>query len=208
MSTTINVSVAILAIASHAMAEKDVRYYLNGMMIERSEHGGVRVVATDGSHLIACRDENATIKQMKIQKYILPRDLVLAIVKSAKKGSSVEIKINKEGVIEARSGSVTNHSHVIEGKFPDWQAVIPTDDTIFGAVEVNPSLMRDIDSAYKSLCNHTGLSPRQAGMQWVTRGPIDHVMAEFGNYFKGIHCMAILMPMRGREIKSFKETKV
>lgn len=83
MSCTINVPVSIIAAASHAMAKQDIRYYLNGMMIERSEHGGVRVVATDGQHLIAARANDASIKQRKIQQYILPRDFILAIVKSA-----------------------------------------------------------------------------------------------------------------------------
>lgn len=208
MSCTINVPVSIIAAASHAMAKQDIRYYLNGMMIERSEHGGVRVVATDGQHLIAARANDASIKQRKIQQYILPRDFILAIVKSAKKGANIEIKIAKSGSVSCRSDTVTHHCNVIEGKFPNWKGVIPDDDTILGPTEVNPALMESVNKSYKSLCQHTSLGWRQAGVQFVTRGHSDAIMATYGSEVIGINCLAIVMPMRGREIKSFKEVKV
>ena len=61
-----------LQFASHAMAVKDVRYFLNGVMIEVSSYGSLRLVCTDG-HRMAVIDVNGD-HNIEEGQYIMPTD--------------------------------------------------------------------------------------------------------------------------------------
>lgn len=208
MSATINVPVSIIAAAAHAMAKQDIRYYLNGMMIEKSPHGGVRVVATNGHHLIAIRSEKATIKQRIKQQYIIPSKMIQSIVKSGKKGGNVEFKISSNKSVSARIADVTFHDNLIDGRFPDWEKVMPQDDSLTGPVDVAPQYIESVIKAHNSLCKLEEYGRLLTGIEWHMRGPDEPLMAVFGSAFDGISAIAIVMPLRNGKIHSYKETKV
>ena len=58
-----------------AMAQQDVRYYLNGMLLELRE-GHIRAVATDGHRLAMCEAKTATGDTIQV---IVPRKGVLEL---------------------------------------------------------------------------------------------------------------------------------
>ena len=208
MSCTINVPVSIIAAAAHAMAKDDVRYYLNGMMIEKSTNGGVRVVATNGHHMIVIRSAKATIKQRIKSQYIIPRDMINRIAKEGKKGGDVEFKISSNKSVSARISDVTFHGKVIEGRFPDWEKVIPKDDSLTGPAEIAPQYMESVLKAHITLCKLEGYGIKYSGLVWHMRGAGEPAMAVFGSSVDGIEGIAVVMPLRNKEIKSYREVKV
>lgn len=208
MSATINIPVSVIAAASHAMAKQDIRYYLNGMMLEKSSNGGVRVVATNGHHLIAIRSEKGTIKQRIKQQYIIPNKMIQSIVKSGKKGGTVEFKISSNKSLSARVGDVTYHDKIIEGRFPEWERVLPQDDSLIGPVDVAPQYIESVIKAHNSLCKLEEYGRLLTGIKWHMRGPDEPLIAVFGDAFSGVSALAIVMPLKNGKIESYKEVKL
>jgi DNA polymerase-3 subunit beta len=107
-----------------AMAQQDIRYYLNGLLlVTDADH--VRVVATDGHRLAYCHAliEGATLEQ---QQVIIPRKTVLELQRLlGDSDEPVEIDVASNQV-RFRFGAVELVSKLIEGKFPDYQRVVPS----------------------------------------------------------------------------------
>jgi len=105
-----------------SMAQQDVRYYLNGLLIE-TEDGCVRAVATDGHRLALC--EAALVDQGGAAlQVILPRKGVLELQKLLGEDGDVELSIGTNHV-RAVIGSIRFTSKLIDGRFPDYERVIP-----------------------------------------------------------------------------------
>ncbi len=105
-----------------AMAQQDVRYYLNGLLFDLRENA-LRCVATDGHRLALCETalENARGKR----QVIVPRKGVLELQKLLDQGDSdVELEIGRSHV-RLRKTDVSFTSKLIDGRFPDYEAVIP-----------------------------------------------------------------------------------
>ncbi|MCP5265701.1 MAG: DNA polymerase III subunit beta [Burkholderiaceae bacterium] len=114
----------LLHMVHFAMAQQDIRYYLNGMLlVTDGEH--VRVVATDGHRLAYCeaRIEGADLAR---QEVIIPRKTVLELQRLLSDTDElVEIDVAANQV-RFRFAEVEMLSKLVEGKFPDYQRVIPT----------------------------------------------------------------------------------
>lgn len=106
-----------------AMAQQDVRYYLNGMLFEVTA-GKLRTVATDGHRLAMCDAEARTEGNDRMQ-VIVPRKGVheLARLLTDDEGE-VTISLGTNH-IRATLGNVTFTSKLIDGKFPDYERVLP-----------------------------------------------------------------------------------
>lgn len=107
-----------------AMAQADIRYYLNGMLLVLG-NGAMRVVATDGHRLSYCkRDVEAAAGEPR--EIIVPRKTVLELQRLLGDGEeSVRIRVGKNQV-RFSFGSIVLDSKVVDGKFPDYTRVIPT----------------------------------------------------------------------------------
>lgn len=106
-----------------AMAHQDVRYYLNGLLLDLRDKT-LRCVATDGHRLALCETaletEIATRRQI-----IIPRKGVLELQGLFEAGEGlVELELGRNHV-RVRRESVTFTSKLIDGRFPDYEAVIP-----------------------------------------------------------------------------------
>jgi len=105
------------------MAQQDVRYYLNGLMLELSENN-IIAVATDGHRLAYCEAE-AQLDLPETRQVIIPRKAVNEISRLLEE-SNDEIKISlSENHIRVNFADVTFTSKLIDGKFPDYKQVIP-----------------------------------------------------------------------------------
>jgi DNA polymerase-3 subunit beta len=114
----------LLAQTQFAMALQDVRYYLNGLLL-LVDGNDLRAVATDGHRLAyACMSlgENVSLPRQDI---ILPRKTVLEL--SRLLGDSDDpVLIEMTGnQIRFRFGNIVLVSKLIDGKFPDYERVIP-----------------------------------------------------------------------------------
>jgi DNA polymerase-3 subunit beta len=114
---------ALLKLAEFAMAQQDIRYYLNGMLLV-IDQGSLQAVATDGHRLSwASLEVPGTFTR---QEVILPRKTVLELGKLlAEVDDPVTIDILANQV-RFRFGNVELVSKVVDGKFPDYNRVIPT----------------------------------------------------------------------------------
>lgn len=97
-----------LSVVQHAMANNDVRYYLNGILLSEGN-----TVATDG-HRMAFVDSGYDGPGA-----IIPNDAVTQI---ANMGGTVKLS---ERQIIVDDGDARFSTKLIEGKYPDWQRVIP-----------------------------------------------------------------------------------
>lgn len=107
-----------------SMALQDVRYYLNGLLLEL-EPGRLRAVATDG-HRLAVGELEGDVTPGEAQQVIVPR-----------KGVQELLRLLDDSDEEVRVELGSNHmrvtlpelrftSKLIDGRFPDYQRVIPT----------------------------------------------------------------------------------
>lgn len=108
---------------SFAMAQQDVRYYLNGMLLE-VQSGLLRAVATDGHRLAMCSME-AAIQQDGKHQVIVPRKGILELARLlTEQDAEVSIVLGQHH-IRANTGEFTFTSKLVDGKFPDYERVLP-----------------------------------------------------------------------------------
>ncbi|WP_029132184.1 DNA polymerase III subunit beta [Sedimenticola selenatireducens] len=106
-----------------AMAIQDVRYYLNGLLLEMNE-GLIRAVATDG-HRLALSEAECVLGQETGLQVILPRKAVLELARLLSDSEDlIEIDVSSNH-IRFTMGETSFTSKLIDGKFPDYQRVIP-----------------------------------------------------------------------------------
>jgi len=105
-----------------SMAQQDVRYYLNGMLLE-IDGQLLRAVATDGHRLALCETALAA-KAKTSQQVIVPRKGVLELQRVLTEEGIAELAIGTNHV-RAQIGEVRFTSKLIDGKFPEYGRVIP-----------------------------------------------------------------------------------
>ena len=116
-----------------AMAQQDVRYYLNGMLWEVTNEQ-LRVVSTDGHRLAMCTRQIDVKCQDKVQA-ILPRKGVIELARLLDDPeAAVDIKLGSNH-IRCSTESFTFTSKLVDGKFPDYVRVLPRggDKFVFGS---------------------------------------------------------------------------
>jgi DNA polymerase III subunit beta len=113
----------LLGLVQYAMAQQDIRYYLNGLLMV-VEDRKLKLVATDGHRLAYAAMELET--DLPHQEVIVPRKTVLELVKLLADNDE-EVRIELSSTQAAFSfGGVELVSKLIDGKFPDYTRVIPT----------------------------------------------------------------------------------
>lgn len=105
-----------------AMAQQDVRYYLNGMLFELSS-GQLRAVSTDGHRLAMCT-LNADM-QVDKQQAILPRKAVLELGRLLVNADEMVSLQFSDTHFTAQMSGYSFTSKLIDGKFPDYERVLP-----------------------------------------------------------------------------------
>ncbi|MDA8656786.1 DNA polymerase III subunit beta [Luminiphilus sp.] len=104
-----------------AMAQQDVRYYLNGMYMEIKE-GRLRFVATDGHRLALCTAPGQVEAEDK--SVIVPRKGILELSRLLDTDGSVTLTVGSNH-IRAATDQFTFTSKLIDGKFPEYERVLP-----------------------------------------------------------------------------------
>ena len=114
----------------YAASTDETRYNLNGVYVERiAETGKLRMVATDGHRLAyvdrALGDGFSSLADAGV---IIPRKGLAELKKLVDEEDADEIELGFEGNNGlARKGSVTLTMRLIEGEFPNYRQVIPTE---------------------------------------------------------------------------------
>jgi len=114
---------SLLGLVQYAMAQQDIRYYLNGLLMVIEEEQ-LKLVATDG-HRLAYASRKVGGKNLARQEVILPRKTIIELSKLLDDSDDlVEIDLSSAQA-RFKFGNVVLVSKLVDGKFPDYGRVIP-----------------------------------------------------------------------------------
>jgi DNA polymerase-3 subunit beta len=147
----------LLGLVQYAMAQQDIRYYLNGLLVV-VDAGQLRLVATDGHRLAyAAMPLGASVPR---QEVIVPRKTVLELTKLLGDGDE-EARIELSASQAAFSfGPVELVSKLVDGKFPDYTRVIPSGNRNIVVLEREPLRQALLRAAILS-------NEKFRGVRWV-----------------------------------------
>ncbi|WP_293645050.1 DNA polymerase III subunit beta [Thiolapillus sp.] len=154
-----------------AMAQQDVRYYLNGLLLE-GRPGKLRAVATDGHRLALCDLETGTAEDLDIQA-IVPRKAVIELNRLLNNTDDdvpeVELQFSSSHMqVEFPNGSFI--SKLVDGRYPDYAKVTPTANTL--------QLLADRDLMKGALTRTAILSNEKfRGVRFKVEPGVLHLMA-------------------------------
>lgn len=106
-----------------AMAQQDVRYYLNGMLMDLRDRQ-LRTVATDG-HRLALSETALAQAVTEAMQVVVPRKAVLELMRLLSSDEQPVSLTIGAGQIGAELGHVWMTSKLIDGRFPDYERVVP-----------------------------------------------------------------------------------
>lgn len=184
------------------MAVHDIRYYLNGICVEKAESGGVYLIGCDGRTMCVIHDATGTIEGADNLIFRVGPGLASAAKMAAKKmhknlkyrmlvqGHRVKIACDfgSEGDAEI---FVQAGRSLIEGKFPDWRKVVPSFDKLkrgaFGGAD-------DVNAIFLARLANLSDDKRFNGISLWQEGEHKPVVVRVQRMPEMI---VILMPMRG-----------
>lgn len=148
----LTISAPMLRAVSLAAPSKDIRYYLNGVLVQ-ARKGRILLVATDG-HRIHVGLGGVT--EQPDFDVIVPIDAVRVVTRAAgKKAETVRLSINSEdGVLNDLN------FRPVDGRYPDWRRVIPDDVCDWKQAEgtcFNGTYLADVVSAAQYLGDKSGV---------------------------------------------------
>lgn len=112
----------LIGLVQYAMAQQDIRYYLNGLLLVVTGNE-LRVVSTDG-HRLAYASEHLSESQTRTE-VILPRKTIIELSRLlADNDDTLEVRLSPNQAV-FRFGDIELVSKLIDGKFPDYERVIP-----------------------------------------------------------------------------------
>ena len=119
----------LIAMVHFSMAQQDIRYYLNGLLLV-VDGKQVIAVATDGHRLAYCAVEteglDGSSESAERHEVIVPRKSILELQRLLGDGDepvTIDLAANQ---VRFTFGNVELISKLVEGKFPDYQRVIPS----------------------------------------------------------------------------------
>jgi DNA polymerase-3 subunit beta len=105
-----------------SMAQQDVRYYLNGLLLE-TERKKLRAVATDG-HRLALSEIDLSTAATRDEQLIVPRKGVLELNRLLDGEGEVDVALGANH-IRVQVDGIRLTSKLIDGRFPEYARVIP-----------------------------------------------------------------------------------
>ena len=179
------ITVNALKAASHSMAQKDVRFYLNGVCLKFKAdcHFGM-AFGTDGHRLGCFRVDFDTDDTVQTLNVIIPADIIKSFLKEVKKESKIKFE-----VIDSKTGEYRLGDRIfkaIDGGYPDVSRVIPKKFSNEPS-QLNPEYVL---SAYQAMMDYRG-----------TKNPNRFVLTGNGLDASMVHdgkndAFVIVMPMR------------
>ena len=142
-----NIATKDLQAVALAMANKDIRYYLNGVLFELDDAGGYRLVGTDGyrMHIVCKRKAQAS------DSVVMPRETVMHILKQKVQNFEIEIIPGATRQIKIRTGAGFITVPEVVGKYPDYRRVMPTKVQQAEVTHYMPEYLADLAKAQKIL---------------------------------------------------------
>lgn len=190
----LRIAAGVLGFAAEFVSHEETRYYLNGVYVEPAKEG-VIAVATDGHRLIAVSDPAGFVDRpviLRAERNVWAKcrskhDAVLTVNAFGSKEKSGAILARLSPSKGATESVVLDE---IDGTFPDWRKVIPTD---FPTSGVMPAFQGRYLAAFDALARvggHTG------GVRVVARGPSEAAVVTPASS-SAWPWLGVVMPIRG-----------
>jgi DNA polymerase sliding clamp subunit (PCNA homolog) len=188
-TSTVTIDASLVARALPFRAYNDVRYYLNGVLIEPEPTGGVNVIATDGHAMICLHDPAGRATR----RLILP--IGKAQATPLRKGGKLHATSDGRAYITGEGGEILwiCPELEIEGKYPNTKELVGNvADYVPGFVAaMNPALLARLHEARPRGC---GIARPVAFFHRPSTARSSAVLVTFGQ-----DGFALLMPMRASE---------
>jgi len=143
----------LLEKVSFSMANQDVRYYLNGLLLEINKENKILAVSTDGHRLAVSEfTPDGSVTNDSELKIIVPRKGILELSKLLENTSELPVTLQiSDNHIRVHKDNIRFTSKLIDGKYPDYQAAIPSNSS--HTIELDREQFRDTLSRVAILSN-------------------------------------------------------
>jgi DNA polymerase-3 subunit beta len=150
----------VLEVTSFAIANEEMRYYLNGLYLHVANQG-LRAVGTDGYRLAQCE---LPVSSDGVPSIIIPRRTVEAVIKLLRRKTGTVVLRVSPRLLEISASGLTLTSKLIDAKFPDYSRVIPAPASNF--VTVARIELREALARLKAVADQKAKS-HSAGLTWA-----------------------------------------
>lgn len=142
---------SLLDSTAFAMANQDVRYYLNGLLLELSpEH--IRTVSTDGHRLSLYTLTHLETGVTETTQVIIPRKGVLELSRLLRSDSKVDLAIQiSQNHLRVQVDNLRFTTKLVDGRYPDYQAAVPAKGQI--SVDIDRKAFKDMLTRVAILSN-------------------------------------------------------
>jgi len=140
----------LIELTHFAMAHQDVRYYLNGLLLDIGD-GVLKAVATDGHRLAIA--ELAVETGDAARQVIVPRKGISELLRLLGNGDEEIVLEIGPNAIQVNLPEVRLTSKLIDGNFPDYRRVVPKEDSTDKTITVDRELLRQSLSRASILSN-------------------------------------------------------
>jgi DNA polymerase III sliding clamp (beta) subunit (PCNA family) len=191
--------IAALKFASHAMAAKDIRYYLNGVCLELMGDSMI-LIGTDGHRMAwaTLEDDNSGgLLEGKSNgpQFIIPAEHVKLLLTAFKGASTGYMEFEfKDDTITFRGGSATVPVRLVDGHYPDWRRVSRSAMAPVATEQIgfNGQYLADAGKACSALDD-----TRYGGVTMRLFGANEAIKVSPGSLPQGItEAACVVMPMR------------
>ena len=141
----------LLDSTAFAMANQDVRYYLNGMLLEVNPDS-VRTVSTDGHRLALCFYNEAVKGVTDSRQLIIPRKGVLELTRLLRSDSQVPVQVQaSQNHFRVQLDNLRFTTKLVDGRYPDYRSAVPGGGQI--QVDIDRKAFKDMLSRVAILSN-------------------------------------------------------
>ena len=181
----IQVNANLFARVAVAQSPDPARYYLQGVCIQPHPRGeGAILVATDGHMLLAAYDPAAKAPDAPVIVNLGKDGL-----KAAAKGETVTID-PATGQARVDAAWISPATTIIDGAFPDWRRLLPSEPLTHTAASFDPNLLQRLGKAMSE-------TPKSPGA--LRLRAVDASNAHLATIANDLPIFGIVMPMRTRE---------
>lgn len=115
-----------------SMANDETRYNLNGVLFQKSGEDHLKMVSTDG-HRLSLSEKRVSIGGLGNVNVIIPKKGVGELKRMVSKEGSFELSVGTKGLL-AKKGNEALYIRFLDGTFPEYEAIIPKDNSLFATV--------------------------------------------------------------------------
>jgi DNA polymerase-3 subunit beta len=122
-----------------AQSPDETRQVLNGLLLER-ENGKLKLVGTDGHRLAVVRRDLGDASKGEKLSYLIPKKALAELMKLIEDEEAIFSFSAKNNHMAFMQGDQVIVSRKIDGKFPNYQQVIPSDNKL--QVKINRDIFQ------------------------------------------------------------------